>query len=254
MEYRLNKFNPAEAKKNRIWLIVGPRGSGKSILLKDLLYQTRQHYHFPLAFTATTSTVQTFREFLPDALIYKHGYDYQTGDRFLDQCKKITAAGKQKNALLVLDDCAYDTKLCKSEAMTEIHLNGRHSNITLFNTTQYCMTLPPLARSNVDYVCVLQDSVLANRKKLYEYFFGSFASFADFDRVMRQTTAENGCLILDKTQTSANVSDTIFYYKAKTNLPKFQIGNPIFFVMDKVVKQKQLECKSNVVVTVPAKR
>ena len=36
MEYRLREFDPAQTKENRIWLIIGPRGSGKTILLKKI--------------------------------------------------------------------------------------------------------------------------------------------------------------------------------------------------------------------------
>ena len=97
-------------------------------------------------------------------------------------------------------------------------------------------TVPPAVRTNVDYVLVLQDSVLVNRKRLFEYFFGNFATFKEFDRVMTQVTENHGCLVLDKTQTSAKVSDAVFYYKAKSDLPPFQIGKPIFFAMNQVVE------------------
>ena len=245
MEYRLNEFKPAEVKKHRIWLIIGPRGSGKSVLLKDIIYHTRTQYDFGLAFTATTSTVETFKEFLPHHLIYKKGYDYHKGDQFLAICKSLTAAGKQRSTLICLDDCMYDNKAMKSDAMTEIHLNGRHSGITLVNTTQYVMgTVPPAVRTNVDYVLVLQDSVLVNRKRLFEYFFGNFPTFKEFDRVMTQVTENHGCLVLDKTQTSAKVSDAVFYYKAKFALPPFQIGKQIFFAMDQVVKEMRTANKN----------
>ena len=61
MEYRLREFEPASTKHSRIWLIIGPRGSGKTILLRDILYKTRKHYDIGLAMTATTSTVDTFK-------------------------------------------------------------------------------------------------------------------------------------------------------------------------------------------------
>ncbi len=254
MEYRLNQFKPAETKKHRIWLIIGPRGSGKSVLLNDILYHTRKQYDFGVAFTATTSTVETFKQFLPHHLIYEKGYDYDIGDQFLSVCKKLTAAGKQRATLVCLDDCMFDNKVMKSDAMTEIHLNGRHSGITLMNTTQYVMgTVPPAVRTNVDYVLVLQDSVLANRKRLFEYFFGNFPTFKEFDRVMTQVTENHGCLVLDKTQTSAKVCDTIFYYKATPKLPSFRIGKRIFFGMDQVLQQekrKQSKNKQSEVMTV----
>ena len=247
MEYRLNEFNPGDTKQHRIWLIIGPRGSGKSVLLKDILYQTRKQYDFGVAFTATTSTVDTFKEFLPHHLIYKNGYNYEKGAQYLATCKRLTAKGKQRNSLICLDDCMFDNKVMKSDAMTEIHLNGRHSGITLVNTTQYVMgTVPPVVRTNVDYVLVLQDSVLVNRKRLFEYFFGNFPTFKEFDRAMTQVTESHGCLVLDKTQTSAKVSDTVFYYKAKSALPPFQIGRQIFFAMDNVVKRVSTESKDGV--------
>jgi hypothetical protein len=100
MEYRLAEFKPAEAKKHRIWLIIGPRGSGKSVLMKDILFNIRTTIDFGLAFTATTSTVDTFKEFLPHHLIYENGYRYDRGDQFLATCKRLTAAGKQRSTLM----------------------------------------------------------------------------------------------------------------------------------------------------------
>ena len=252
MEYRLNEFKPAEAKEHRIWLIIGPRGSGKSVLMKDILYNIRKSIDFGLAFTATTATVNTFKEFLPHHLIYENGYNYGRGDQFLASAKRLTAAGKRRNTLIILDDCMFDNKVMKSDAMTEIHLNGRHSGITLVNTTQYVMgTVPPAVRTNVDYVLVLQDSVLMNRRRLWEFFFGNFSTFKEFDRVMTQVTENHGCLVLDKTQTSAKVSDAVFFYKAKHELPAFRIGKQIYFEMDKSIKEaKRNHKKQENVITV----
>jgi hypothetical protein len=101
------------------------------------------------------------------------------------------------------------------------------------------MLIPPVIRSNVDYVCVLQDSVLANRKRLYEFFFGMFDTFNQFDGVFKQVTAENGCLILDKTQTSLKVNDSVFYYKAQLDIPGFKIGKRFYFQMDKKLQTSQ---------------
>jgi energy-coupling factor transporter ATP-binding protein EcfA2 len=250
MEYRLNEFDPSTTKEHRIWLIIGPRGSGKSALLTDILFHTRNNYDIGVAFTATTSTVDTFKQFLPHSLIYKNGYDYDKGEQILRCAKDHTERGRQKNTLIVLDDCMFDSKVMKANAMTEVHLNGRHSSITLFNTTQYVMsTIPPIVRTNVDYVLVLQDSVLTNRKRLFEYFFGNFPNFKEFDTVMQQVTAHHGCLVLDKTQTSPKVSDAVFYYKAKTDLPRFRIGKPGYFRLDKIIqedkKKQDLELAGN---------
>ena len=233
-EFRIREFEPQKTKEHRVWLIIGPRGSGKTILLNDLLYHTRQRYYLPIAFTATTSSADLFKEILPPNFVYRDGYDYEKADTCLKTAKEMTRREKHKPFLMILDDIAFDPKVFKSETQKEIHLNGRHSKITLFNTTQYCMTLGPLIRSNVDYVICLQDSVLANRKRLYEFFFGFFDTFQQFDTVFKQITNENGALVLDKTCTSANINDSVFYYKARLDLPPFKIGARNFYMFYKV--------------------
>ena len=105
-------------------------------------------------------------------------------------------------------------------------------------------TVPPAVRTNVDYVLVLQDSVLMNRKRLWEFFFGNFSTLKEFDRVLTQVTENHGCLVLDKTQTSAKVSDAVFFYKAKNELPAFRIGKQIYFDMDKAIKEAKRNHKT----------
>ena len=99
MEYRLREFEPASTKHSRIWLIIGPRGSGKTILLRDILYKTRKHYDIGLAMTATTSTVDTFKKFIPYHLIFKKGHNYEQCNALLKTCKELTAQGNQQRAL-----------------------------------------------------------------------------------------------------------------------------------------------------------
>jgi len=245
MEYRLREFDPASTKHSRIWLIIGPRGSGKTILLRDILYKTRKHYDIGLAMTATTSTVDTFKDFIPYHLIFKKGYNYEQCEQLLKVSKDLTAQGKQQKALLILDDCMFDSKVMKSDAQTEIHLNGRHSGISLINTTQYAMIIPPAIRTNIDYVLVLQDSVLANRKRLHSFFFGNFPTFKDFDRVFNNVTENNGALVLDRTKNTSNIEDCTFYYKASMDLPQFRIGKKIYWSMDRAVQKYREQHKDS---------
>ena len=195
--------------------------------------------------TGTISTVDQLRNFIPYHLIYKKGYNYEQCETLLKTCKNLTAEGKQQNALLVLDDCMFDSKVMKSDAQTEIHLNGRHSGISLINTTQYAMIIPPQIRTNIDYVLVLQDSVLANRKRLYEFFFGNFPTFKDFDRVFNNVTENNGALVLDRTKNTSNIEDCTFYYKASMDLPQFRIGKKIYWSMDRAVQKYREQHKDN---------
>ena len=193
----------------------------------------------------TEASLQTFKKFLPIQLV-KRGYDYDDVSKLISLSKKQIANNKPVDSCLILDDCMYDSKIMKSQDQKELHLNGRHYHITLFNTTQYLMVVPPVIRSNIDYVICLQDSVLSNRKKLYQFFFGAFATFKEFDTVFRQITENNRALVLDNTKKTNIIEDAIFHYKASLNIPRFRIGRDMFF--NRREKRKHKNDKSIMIV------
>ena len=239
MDYTLRKFDPSKAKENCVWLLIGPRNTGKSVLLKDLLYNTRDNYDFGMAMTATVSTVDTLKEIFPHKLIYTNGYDYAKGEKFLETCKKLVQQRKKRNCLLVLDDCMFENSVMKTETQKNLHLNGRHYNTSIFNTTQYSMIIPTQIRSNIDYVLALSDSITSNRRKLYEYFFGMFPSYRTFDKVFSKITENYGAMVIDRTQKSGQVTDMIKWYRASVDVPVFRIGKPIFFELSKKQQSKR---------------
>ena len=89
-DIHVSKFDPTKAKDHRVWLIIGCRGSGKSVLLKDLLHQTRSKYDVGLAMTATETTAQTLRKIFPPSLVINTGYDYNAADRFMRSAKEMS--------------------------------------------------------------------------------------------------------------------------------------------------------------------
>jgi hypothetical protein len=214
-DLKLQKFDPAAAKPHRVWLIIGCRGSGKSMLLRDILYKTMGSFDWGAAMTATHTTAQDLETFFPRPFIYRNGYDFEAADKLLRFSKGCVERGRPRKALLLLDDCAFDDKVMKSDTMKEIHLNGRHAQVSLISTTQYCLTVSPLLRANIDYVLVMADNIVANRKRLHQFFFGCFDTFQQFDTVFKHVTRDYGCLVLDNTdKTGGGPQSSVRWYKA----------------------------------------
>ena len=208
-EYHFSEFKPEEEKRDRVWLIIAPRGSGKSVLLLDLLYKTSKHYDFGIGMTATAETVDSFKRVLPTDMIYSNGYDYEAADKFLEISKELSDKKKERHGVMILDDCMFDSKVMTSKTQQALHLNGRHYNTTIFNTTQYAMIIPPVIRSNIDYVLCLQELELSNKRRLFEMFYGCFTSFQEFNTVFTNVTRDYGCLVLDNTTVSGRTEDVI---------------------------------------------
>ena len=226
----LEKFDPIKAEPHKIWLIVGPRNTGKTTLMRDLMYHTHKRYNNPMCCTSTKESFDMLCKHMPKQMIYADGFNYDAAENFVDLCIKYTSLNKSN--IIVLDDCMYDTKVLKSETMRKTHLNGRHYKITLFNCAQYIMHVPPEIRANIDYVFVMKDVNNSNKRKFYEYFFGMFPNFKTFQEVFDQVTDDYGCLVLDRTEAHKNSNSCVKWYKASLDIPDFQIGDKFYFQND----------------------
>ena len=220
---------PENAQRDRIWLIIGGRNTGKSVLLKDLLYKTQRNTDLCMGMTGTISTADMFRTCMPPDFVYQDGYDYDKADQYLTSCTDLAKKGKVRHTTICLDDVVFDPKVFKNKTQQALHLNGRHFKTSVFETTQYAMVVPTVIRANIDYVIALRDCVTASKRRLFENFYGIFPSYAEFDKVFTEVTKNYGALVLDRTQTSGNITDLITHYRASPSLPGFSLGKPIFF-------------------------
>ena len=90
---------------------------------------------------------------------------------------------------------------------------------------QYALGIPPNLRTNIDYVFLLRENIVRNRKQLYEQYAGMFPSFDIFCQVMDQCTENYECLVIHNNAKSNRLQDQVFWYKADPH-PDFQLGHP----------------------------
>ena len=62
---------------------------------------------------------------------------------------------------------------------------------------QYALGVPPNLRTNIDFVFILRENYVSNRKRLYEHYAGMFPTFEIFCQVMDQCTEDYNCLVID---------------------------------------------------------
>ncbi len=224
MTLQLRKFRPETMADDKVCIFIGRRGTGKSLLVTDILYHKR-HIPAGIVMSATEDGNHHFKKFVPDLFIYGD-YDREAIERVLARQRTLVGKGATNcSAFMLLDDCMYDRKFMKDTCIRNCFMNGRHWKIFFMLTMQYCMDLTPDLRANVDYVFVLRENVLANREKLYKNFFGIFPSFDVFNQVMTSCTENYECLVLDNTSKSNRIEDCVFFYKARPRT-NFRIGSP----------------------------
>lgn len=245
MKLELKRFSfDIVPKDGRTFLIVGKKGTGKSVLLEDFLYNMKDRYDCALAMAPTKTSIDMFKQHVPPAFVYEEGLDVGVFNRVLNLCKEIKSTSKYRHIVSIFDDCNADKTLFRMVMMRDAFMNGRHYNISMMFAVQYLMDLDIALRSQIDFIIILKEQMQSIKKRLWEQFFGCFKQFKDFDSVLDEMTKDHGCLILDNTKPNPKPQDCCYWYKANMDLPPFRLGKPIFFELSEyygVHQQKQQE-------------
>mgnify|MGYP001286766931 CR=1 FL=1 len=217
MEIELSRFNINEIKDDKVVVLIGKRETGKSFLCKDILFH---HSNIPVGqvISGTEAANEFYSKMVPKLFIHEE-YNPQIVHNILKRQRMMIEKFKSNQnidprAFLVLDDCLYDNTWTKDKNVRSLFMNGRHFKILFMITMQYALGIPPNLRTNIDYVFILRENYVSNRKKLYEHYAGMFPNFEMFCQVMDQCTENFECLVINNNAKSNKLCDQVFWYKA----------------------------------------
>ena len=227
--------------KGPVVVLIGRRDTGKSYLVRDLLFH---HVDIPIGtvISGTEAGNGFYSSHVPKLFIHD---EYNTGiiENILKRQKAvIKQVNKQietykkssidARAFVILDDCLYDNGWARDKMMRLLFMNGRHWKVMLIITMQYPLGIPPTLRTNIDYVFILREPYIANRKRIYENYAGMFPTFESFCQVMDQCTENYECLVIDNNVKSNQLQEQIFWYHAE-NHKDFKLGSKEFWELSK---------------------
>jgi len=224
---KLKKWVPEQIPDDKTLLVIGKRGSGKSTFIADVLHAKKDRIGSAVIISGTEESNGFFSKFVPSVFIHNE-YNSEILAKIFERQKSMIKTGSAQPVLLVLDDCMYDKSFFKCPVFRALMLNGRHYKLFTIISTQYALDVPPFARSNFDYCIVYRDPIKSNRERLYKQFFGIFPSMAEFNDVYDACSENFECLVLDQTSRSNNISDCVYWYKAKIR-SHFKFGSPAFW-------------------------
>jgi hypothetical protein len=226
MEIQLRKFDMSQIKDDKVVVLIGKRETGKSFLCKDLLHH---HKDIPCGqvISATEAANGYYSKMVPPLFIHDE-YTAPIIANVLKRQKmmidKVNANGNiDPRLFLLLDDCIYDQSWVKDKNVRSLFMNGRHYKILFIITMQYALGIPPNLRTNVDFVFILRENFVNNRKRLYEHYAGMFPSLEMFCQVMDQCTENFECLVINNNAKSNKLEDQVFWYKANPH-DDFKLG------------------------------
>lgn len=228
----LRKFDISSIASDKVVVMLGKRGTGKSVCVADLLYYNRD---IPVGtvISPTEAVNKFFSDIVPSLFIHD---DYTPAliarvvkrqvlamRKSLKEKAAFGASTIDPRAFLLMDDCLHDDKWKQDKNIRFLFFNGRHIQCLFIFTMQHPLGVPPSLRTNIDYVFVFREPIISNRKKLYESYCGIFPTFSMFCEVLDACTDDHQCLVINNTVKSNRLEDIVSWYRADIH-PPFKIG------------------------------
>ena len=226
MEIQLRKFDMSQIKDDKVVVLVGKRETGKSFLCTDLLHH---HKDIPCGqvISGTEQANGYYGKMVPPLFIHDEYTPAIISNVIKRQKMMIEKINSNMNIdprlFLLLDDCIYDQTWVKDKNVRALFMNGRHYKILFIITMQYALGIPPNLRTNIDFIFILRENYVSNRKRLYEHYAGMFPTFEMFCQVMDQCTENFECLVINNNAKSNKLEDQVFWYKASEH-DDFKLG------------------------------
>jgi hypothetical protein len=255
MSLELKKFDmksiqfKATENKGPVVVLIGKRDTGKSFLVRDLLYY-QQEIPIGTVISGTEEGNGFYGKMVPRLFIHNE-YNSAIIENILKRQRTVLKQVKKEmetykrstidpRAFVILDDCLYDNTWSRDKLMRLLFMNGRHWKVMLVITMQYPLGIPPTLRTNIDYVFILRENYIANRKRIYENYAGMFPTFESFCQVMDQCTENFECLVINNNSKSNKLQDQVFWYKADSH-NDFRLGSKEFWELSKGMPEEDQE-------------
>ena len=241
MNFQIKKFNienirdrcDIDSHKSPMIVLIGKKDTGKSFLVRDILANTQACFPVGTVISGTEVANPFFQDMVPSKLIhdkYKPEIVMNAIKRQMavkqarEHEKKRTGgnSGMDPRAFLILDDCLYDKTWINEESTRYVFMNGRHIDMVTLITMQYPLGVSPNLRTNIDFVFILRENNISNRKRIYDNYAGMFPTFEMFCQFMDQCTENYECLVICNGVQSNKLEDQVFWYKA-SNHPPFRM-------------------------------
>jgi hypothetical protein len=220
--------------QDAVVIFIGRRRTGKSTLVKDLLFH---HQDIPMGcvISGTEESNGFFKKIVPPMFI--HGeYNPIILANFVKRQKLVASRLEQERekgirsnidarAFMILDDCMYDDSWTHDKNIRYLFMNGRHLKVFFIITMQFPLGIQPALRTNVDYTFILREPYLTNRRRLFDNYGAAFPSFEFFCQMMDQCTQNYECLVINNATQSNKLEEMIFWYKAEIH-GDFKLGSP----------------------------
>lgn len=245
----IQRFDMSRIKPGSVVLVLGDRGTGKTIITKEILYNLRD-YPMGVVMAGSLDTVDEYKQHVPNTLIYDEYVPELVTKLQDEQEKRLHQVGKARlpPVFLLLDDLMFDkNKINNDTFFKKAIFNGRHFNITIIIVAQYVKHISAELRPQADYIFTTYQKNSEQRRKIRMEFDVGFPNDNVFHATMLACTKDWSCMVLDKHSMARDgIHQSVFHCKAQLHR-KFRVGSAnLWAIHDKRYNPKYYDRNSRV--------
>ena len=199
-------------------VVVGKPGTGKSTLIKALLYSKKHIFPVGLAMSGSEDSNHAYKEIMPSTFVYNE-YNEERIKSFIKRQKLAVQHLQNPWSVLILDDCTDDPRIFNKPLQQALYKKGRHWKMLYILSLQYAMDVKPVIRTNVDGIFILREPLLKNRESLYKNYASIIPEFNIFCDLMDQLTDDYHAIYIHGATQTNKWTDCVYYWKAP-EIPK----------------------------------
>lgn len=221
---KLKRFsNPI--KDNSICLLIGPRGSGKTTAISNLMFQ-KKDIPMVIIMSPTEPFDKSYADEVPQGIIFDH-FSGSALEAIIARQRAIVSGDFQKkrsdlehtesadSKVCVIVDGCFEGNISKSELVRNWFANTTHLKMLSIVSMQYCIFLSDELRTKVDYVFCFKTYSRREKENLHQLFFIDLINFDTFVQVFDQITEDYTALVLDETIRSSVFEEKVFFWEPR---------------------------------------
>lgn len=204
--------------------IIGKPGTGKSNIIKSLLYEKSEIFPCAQIYSGTEDSNHAYSEFIPSTFIHNR-FNQASYSDFIKRQKIAKKFLQNPWAVCVWDDITEDPKIFNLPIVQGTYKNGRHWKMLHILSLQYALDIKPVIRTNIDGSFLLRETVQRNRKVLYENYASAIPDYRDFCSIFEQVTNDYTALYIHNRTQSNDFENCVFWYRRREDIPTdFKFG------------------------------
>jgi hypothetical protein len=187
---KLGKFKLREIASCASIALIGKRRSGKSTWAKYMAKYMLRRLQRVVVLVGNKEGELDWGKVIPPTFVHAPDTKYLEATMQY-QRNLVTTNGRihdSQEILIVMDDCGFDKEFMTGDALNELIMNGRHYGVTLLMCLQHLYQLAPVARSNMDYFCIIGCPSNRDIIKLSQEYASCYTT-KQFREIVKQCTS-----------------------------------------------------------------